>query len=51
MNIRDILMDGEIMQIIQTSHVWNGNKGIVQSVEYRHDDNDFYVEVIIWCED
>jgi hypothetical protein len=50
-NIGDILFEEEIRQIQQSSHHWAGLKGIIQSVEYRHDDNDFYTELIIWCED
>jgi hypothetical protein len=49
-NIQEILMPEEISAIKKTASKWSGKKGIVQSIEYRHDDNDFYVEIIIGCE-
>jgi hypothetical protein len=48
-NIQDILMENEIAEIKNKAHHWNGVTGIIQSVEYRHDDNDFYVEICIGC--
>jgi hypothetical protein len=50
-NLRDILLPREIESIRQLAHSWSGIKGAVQTVEYRHDDNDFYAEVLIRCED
>jgi hypothetical protein len=50
-NIQDILKPGEIEEVKQTANCWSGIRGTIESVEYRHDDNDFYVEVCIWCED
>jgi len=50
-NISDILNADDVMALEKTSNGWSSGKGIVQSVEYRHDDNEFYAEVIIRCED
>ncbi len=47
----DILKKDELGAILQSAHCWSGNRGTIQSVEYRHDDNDFYAEVFVWCED
>ena len=50
-NVQDILMNNEISAIKKSATSWSGTRGKVQSVEYRHDDNDFYIEVFILCED
>jgi len=50
-NIGDILKPTELMEIKQSAQCWSGIRGTIQSVEYRHDDNDFYVEIYVWCED
>jgi hypothetical protein len=50
-NVQDILKTDELEIIKKSTHCWSGIKGRVQSVEYRHDDNNFYVEIFIWCED
>ena len=47
----DILKKDELGAILQSAHCLSGNRGTIQSVEYRHDDNDFYAEVFVWCED
>ena len=37
---------------IQNSAVcWSGVRGIVRSVEYCKNDEGFYVEIYVWCED
>ena len=50
-NVLDILKTEEILEIKQSASCWAGIKGTVQSVEYRHDDDDFYTEINILCED
>jgi len=50
-NVKDILTTEEIDDIKKNAFSWSGEKGKVQSIEYRHDDNDYYVEVCIKCED
>jgi hypothetical protein len=50
-NVQDILKADEMETIRKSAHCWSGIRGCVQSVEHRHDDNDFYVEIFIWCED
>jgi len=50
-NICDILKVEELAEIKKSAIHWSGIRGIIQSVEYRHDDNDFYTEVVIGCED
>jgi hypothetical protein len=50
-NVQDILKEEEIEDIKTSAKCWSGIRGIVQSVEYRHDDNEFFAEVSIWCED
>jgi hypothetical protein len=51
LNIKDLLRTEEINEIKQSAKCWSGIHGTVQSVEYRHDDNEFYTELIILCED
>ncbi len=51
LNVKDILLPQEVDAIKQSANQWNGEKGLIQSVEYRHDDNDFYLEIIVRCED
>jgi hypothetical protein len=50
-NVVDILKKEELVQIWQSAHCWSGIRGTVQSVEYRCDDQGFYIEVYVWCED
>lgn len=50
LNVHDILKKDEIENIKASAYSWPGIRGKIESVEYRHDDNDFYVEIIIWCE-
>jgi hypothetical protein len=50
-NVQDILVANEIAEIKASARSWSGVRGMVRSVEYRHDDNEFYAEVIIRCED
>lgn len=50
-NVADILKKEEIIKIYQSATCWSNSRGIIQSVEYRHDDNDFYIEITVWCED
>ena len=50
-NVKDIFTDEEIDNIRKSASEWSGEIGKVRSVIYRHDDNEFYVEVKIWCED
>lgn len=50
-NISDILRQEEIEEIQKSANCWTGIRGKVKSVEYRHDDDEFYVELNIWCED
>jgi len=50
-NVSDILKKEEIVVIQQSAYCWSGIRGIIQSIEYRHNDDEFYAEVIIWCED
>jgi len=50
-NLADVLKPKEINAIQLSAYSWSGNRGTVQSVEYRHDNNDFYVEIFVLCED
>lgn len=50
-NLLDILTAEEITEIKVSAKCWSGVRGEVKSVEYRHDDNEFYVELVIRCED
>ena len=50
-NVSDLLNADELMVLAKASKGWSSGKGIVQSVEYRHDDNEFYTEVVVGCED
>ncbi len=50
-NVVDILKEEEIRHIHKSAYCWTGIRGTVQSVEYRHNNNDFYAEIYVWCED
>lgn len=50
-NVKDIFTVDELKDIKKSSAMWSGEKGVVQSIEYRHDENDYYIEVLIRCED
>jgi hypothetical protein len=50
-NVSDILRPDEIEDLKNHSISWSGEKGIVKTVEYRHDDDGFYIEIGIQCED
>ncbi len=50
-NLQDIFTTDEISEIKASANCWSGVRGMVQSVEYRHDDNEFYAEVVLECED
>jgi len=50
-NLLDILKPEEVQKIKDSAPCWSGVKGTIHSVEYRHDDSDFYVEIYVWCED
>jgi hypothetical protein len=50
LNVQDILKKEEIDEIKQSAKQWSGITGIIKSIEYRHDDNDYFTEVRIWCE-
>lgn len=49
-NVSDVLKDEELAEITTSARQWSGTKGIIESVEYRHNDNDFYAEVTVRCE-
>lgn len=50
-NVQDILEPEKVIEIKKSAFCWSGVRGKIQSVEHRHHDNDFYVEVFVWCED
>jgi len=50
-NAPDMLKEEDFDTILQSAQCWSGSHGIVQSVEYRRDNSEFYVELCIWCED
>jgi hypothetical protein len=50
-NIHDLLSVEQINEIKKSAFCWSGEKGIVQSVEYRRNGGDFFVELYVWCED
>jgi hypothetical protein len=49
-NLADILKKEELIEIIKSARYSLGDRGKIQSVEYRHDDDNFYIEVYISCE-
>lgn len=50
-NALDILKPDEIEKIKHSAKCWSGVRGIVESIKHKHDNNEFCVEVLIWCED
>ncbi len=50
-NLADILKEEDIVQIWLSAKCWSRIYGTILSVEYRHKDNGFYVEINVWCED
>lgn len=51
LNVVDILEKEVVVQIYQSATCWSSSRGTIISVEYRYDDNEFYVEIYVWCED
>lgn len=51
LNVQDILKSDEVENIKHSATCWSGIRGSIESVEYKHDDNEFYVEIYVWCED
>jgi hypothetical protein len=51
LNIREILGKDEITTIKQSSDNWSGIRSIIWSVEYRHNDDGYYIEIVALCED
>jgi hypothetical protein len=51
MNVQDILKSSELQGILNSTHCWSGVRGVIQSVEYRFQNNEYYAEIFIWCED
>ena len=51
LNVKDFLEHEEHVCIQESANCWSGIHGTIQSIEYCHDDNNFYVEIYIWCED
>jgi hypothetical protein len=51
LNVHDILKSDELEVIKKSANCWSGVRGTIESVEYKHNDNDFYAEIFIWCED
>ena len=47
----DILDSTQVLAIQKTAVCWSGERGLVQSVEYRKDEEGFYAEIYVWCED
>lgn len=50
-NVMDLLKKEELVQLWQSAKCWEGTRGSVMSVEYRHNESDFYIELFVWCED
>lgn len=49
--LTDILDSKQVLAIQKTAVCWSGERGVVQSVEYRKDEDGFYAEIYLWCED
>jgi hypothetical protein len=50
-NVNDILKKTEVDELKYSAKNWSGVRSIVKSVEYRHDENEFYSEISLLCED
>jgi len=50
-NVQDMLNTQDLAKVIKSANCWSGERGLVQSVEYRFDGTDFFSEIIVWCED
>jgi len=50
-NLQDILKNDEIRTVRDSAQCWSGVKGVIETVEYRQNENEYYTEIIIWCED
>lgn len=49
--VSDFLKKDDLANIKKSAKCWSEDRGIVQSIEYRYDEKDFYVEMYVWCED
>jgi|WetSurMetagenome_2_1015567.scaffolds.fasta_scaffold1556531_1 hypothetical protein len=50
-NLQDILKPVELEKIKQTANCWSGLQGTIEFVEFKQDNNDFYPEIHVLCED
>jgi hypothetical protein len=50
-NVPEFLKEDEFSIVKQSANCWSGSKGVIESVEYRSDNNNYYNEIIVWCED
>jgi hypothetical protein len=50
-NVSEFLSNKEIAPILNASKCWSGERGFIESVEYRFDNQQYYTELIVWCED
>lgn len=51
LNVQEILSPNELSPIKKSANCWSGVRGSIEFVEYKPDENEFYAEVFIWCED
>ena len=49
--LTDILDSKQVLTIQKTAVCWSGERGVVQSVEYCKNNDDFHTEIYVWCED
>jgi hypothetical protein len=50
-NVNDILGPDVLQSVRDSAKCWSGIKGIVETVEYKRDEKEYYTEIMVWCED
>ena len=49
--IPEFLNEEDLLEIKKSANCWSGDKGVVETVDYRKNSSEYHVEIIVWCED
>ncbi len=50
-NVTDFIPNRELTELKFSANCWSGEKGVVDVVEYRKNNDGVYAELLVWCED
>lgn len=49
--VKEFVNEEEYKKIIQLAECWSGEKGVIESVEFRKNNEMHFMELLVWCED